>query len=62
LRDAREQAGLQFRFRREDVINPPRRVQSVHAENLKRAANKGNDFRSLHKMKCRAKEIHFRLQ
>src|SRR5439155_9068095 len=30
LRDAREQAGFQFRFRRQDVFDPPRRMQCFH--------------------------------
>jgi hypothetical protein len=44
LRDAREQAFLEFRLGRQNVFDAPRRVECVHAEKLKRAANKGNDF------------------
>jgi hypothetical protein len=44
LRDAREQAFLEFRLGRQNIFDAPRRVECVHAEKLKRAANKGNDF------------------
>jgi hypothetical protein len=44
LRDAREQAFLEFRLGRQNIFDAPRRVECVHAENLKRAVNKGNDF------------------
>jgi len=47
LRDAREQTFCEFRLGRQNVFDAPRRVECVHAEKLKRAANKRNDFRVL---------------
>jgi hypothetical protein len=44
LRDAREQTFLEFRLWRQNIFDAPRRVECVHAENLKRAANKGNEI------------------
>jgi hypothetical protein len=51
LRDAREQAFLEFRLGRQNIFDAPRRVECVHAEKLKRAANKGNDFCAFAKRK-----------
>jgi hypothetical protein len=55
LRDAREQAFLEFRLGRQNIFDAPRRVECVHAEKLKRAANKGNQFSR------EAREGNFRL-